>query len=88
MNQFVRVLVVLFANPRSVIRKMGFSQQDETTLLAILVEILGKYSNPDEVINTCLDVDSERKKILEEILSSAGNQLCLYIIKPNFAKRN
>ena len=72
MNQFVRVLVVLFANPRSVIRKMGFSQQDEATLLAILVEILGKYPNPDEVINTCLDGDEERKKILQRILSSAG----------------
>lgn len=68
-NLFVRVLIVLFANPSSVTQKMGFSDQDRAVLLAILKELLGKYASSDEVISSCLDGDSERKKILESLLS-------------------
>ena len=72
---FLRVLIVLFSNPISVLNKLQLTPQLQTSLLNLLLKLIEKHPDPSGFVLRVLDGNDERAMILEEYLTeSAKNQ--------------
>ena len=68
-EKFLRVLVIIFANPRSVVEEMSFEEADYEDLLNILLQLI-TLPNANELCVSILENDPSKLSFLQDVIEN------------------